>query len=287
MVGTFKEQQQMTVLICGSTGRLGRSVTSFFRKQTTVVAPTRNEIDFTSKEALRDLIEAEKPVTVINCAAWTDVDGCEKNPELAKKLNTDLPQHLSELIENIDSHLIQISTDFVFDGQTDKPYNEEHLPNPISIYGQTKLEGEKAAGPDATVIRTSWLQAPDELNMVKGILEGFKKAGPLELPNDRQANPTFIEDLLPIIKCFAESRFRGVVHATNEGTTNWCEFAKFIAEKTNNDPTRITPSEPRTLNRVAARPAFSALDNEVIRREKIQPIRHHHDAVLEILNKVN
>ncbi len=116
----------MTVLICGSTGRLGRSVTSFFRKQTTVVAPTRNEIDFTSKEALRDLIEAEKPVTVINCAAWTDVDGCEKNPELAKKLNTDLPQHLSEVIENIDSHLIQISTDFVFDGQTDKPYNEEH-----------------------------------------------------------------------------------------------------------------------------------------------------------------
>ena len=81
---------------------------------------------------------------MINCAAWTDVDGCEKNPELAKKLNTDLPQHLSELIENIDSHLIQISTDFVFDGQTDKPYNEEHLPNPISIYGQTKLEGEKS-----------------------------------------------------------------------------------------------------------------------------------------------
>ena len=275
----------MTLLVFGSTGRLGRSVTKFFQNKTAVIAPTRNEIDLTSKNALQELIEAEKPDTVINCAAWTDVDGCEKNTELAKELNSVLPQHLSELVQKVDSHLVHISTDFVFDGETDIPYDEEQTPNPTSIYGQTKLQGEKVVGPDATIIRTSWLQAPDDLNMVNWILASFRKEGPVEVPNDRQANPTFITDLVPIIEHFAELRFGGVIHATNEGVTNWCEFAKFIANETGNDPTRVTPAESKNLKRTAPRPAFSALDNAVIRRENVEPIRHHHEAVLEMLNQ--
>ena len=100
----------MTLLVFGSTGRLGRSVTKFFQNKTAVIAPTRNEIDLTSKNALQELIEAQKPDTVINCAAWTDVDGCEKNRELAKELNSVLPQYLSELVQKVDSHLVHIST---------------------------------------------------------------------------------------------------------------------------------------------------------------------------------
>ena len=275
----------MTVFICGSTGRLGRSVGKVFEKEAKVVAPTRQELDLRSKDDIQEAIEANKPSILINCAALTDVDGCEKNPDLAKEINATLPQHLSELSKKIGAHLVHISTDFVFDGRTDIPYNEKQPPNPLSVYGQTKLDGEIGVGPNATIIRTSWLQTQDDSNMVEWVLESFKKTGSVEVPNDRRANPTFVSDLLPIIKYFAESRYEGVVHATNQGTTNWCEFARFVAEKSHNDPTRVIPSEAEKLNRVAERPVFSALDNDVIREEKIEPLRHHPDAVLELLRR--
>ena len=285
MVGAVKERVAMTVFICGSTGRLGRSVTKVFEKEAKVVAPARQELDLRSKDDLQEAVEASQPSILINCAAWTDVDGCEKNPKLAKEINATLPQHLSELSKKVDAHLVHISTDFVFDGRTDTPYDEKQLPNPLSVYGQTKLDGEIGVGPNATIIRTSWLQSQDDSNMVEWVLESFKKTGQVEVPNDRHANPTFVSDLLPVIKYFAELRYEGVVHATNQGTTNWCEFARFVAEKSHNDPTRVIPSEAEKLNRVAERPVFSALDNAVIREEKIEPLRHHQDAVLDLLRQ--
>ena len=285
MVGAVKERVAMTVFICGSTGRLGRSVTKVFEKEAKVVAPARQELDLRSKDDLQEAVEASQPSILINCAAWTDVDGCEKNPELAKEINATLPQHLSELSKKVGAHLVHISTDFVFDGRTDTPYDEKQLPNPLSVYGQTKLDGEIGVGPNATIIRTSWLQSQDDSNMVEWILDSFKKTGSVEVPNDRRANPTFVSDLLPVIKYFAELRYEGVVHATNQGTTNWCEFARFVAEKSDNDPARIIPSEAEKLNRVAERPVFSALDNAVIREEKIEPLRHHQDAVLDLLRQ--
>ena len=285
MVGAVKERVAMTVFICGSTGRLGRSVTKVFEKEAKVVAPARQELDLRSKDDLQEALEASQPSILINCAAWTDVDGCEKNPELAKEINATLPQHLSELSKKFGAHLVHISTDFVFDGKTDTPYNEKQLPNPLSVYGQTKLDGEIGVGPNATIIRTSWLQSQDDSNMVEWILDSFKKTGSVEVPNDRRANPTFVSDLLPVIKYFAELRYEGVVHATNQGTTNWCEFARFVAEKSDNDPARVIPSEAEKLNRVAERPVFSALDNAVISEEKIEPLRHHQDAVLGLLRQ--
>jgi len=275
----------MTVFICGSTGRLGRSVTKVFEKEAKVVAPTRQELDLRSKDDLQEAVEASQPSILINCAAWTDVDGCEKSPELAKEINATLPQYLSELSKRVGAHLVHISTDFVFDGRTDTPYNEKQLPNPLSVYGQTKLDGEIGAGPNATIIRTSWLQTQDDSNMVEWILDSFKKTGSVEVPNDRRANPTFVSDLLPVIKYFAELRYEGVVHATNQGTTNWFEFARFVAEKSDNDPARVIPLEAEKLNRVAERPVFSALDNAVIREEKIEPLRHHQDAALGLLRQ--
>jgi len=285
MVGTVKERVAMTVFICGSTGRLGRSVAKVFEKEAKVVAPARQELDLRSKDDLQEALEASQPSILINCAAWTDVDGCEKNPELAKEINATLPQHLSELSKKVGAHLVHISTDFVFDGRTDTPYDEKQLPNPLSVYGQTKLDGEIGVGPNATIIRTSWLQSQDDSNMVEWILDSFKKTGSVEVPNDRRANPTFVSDLLPVIKYFAELRYEGVVHATNQGTTNWCEFARFVAEKSDNDPARVIPSEAEKLNRVAERPVFSALDNAIIREEKIEPLRHHQDAVIELLRQ--
>ena len=285
MVGAVKERVAMTVFICGSTGRLGRSVAKVFEKEAKVVAPARQELDLRSKDDLQEALEASQPSILINCAAWTDVDGCEKNPELAKEINATLPQHLSELSKKVGAHLVHISTDFVFDGRTDTPYDEKQLPNPLSVYGQTKLDGEIGVGPNATIIRTSWLQSQDDSNMVEWILDSFKKTGSVEVPNDRRSNPTFVSDLLPVIKYFAELRYEGVVHATNQGTTNWCEFARFVAEKSDNDPARVIPSEAEKLNRVAERPVFSALDNAVIREEKIKPLRHHQDAVLGLLRQ--
>ena len=209
----------MTVFVCGSTGRLGRSVVKVFEQEAKVVAPTRQELDLRSKDDIQEAIEANQPSILINCAAWTDVDGCEKNPELAKDLNSTLPQQLSELSKRVGAHLVHISTDFVFDGKTDIPYNEKQTPNPLSVYGQTKLDGEIGAGANATIIRTSWLQAQDGSNMVKWILENFKKTGPIEVPNDRLANPTFVSDLLPGDQTFCRVALRGF-SACNKSRNN-------------------------------------------------------------------
>ena len=286
MVGASTEFTKMTVLICGASGRLGRAMARDWSSETQVIAPTREELDLTSRDEIRALLGGNKFSLIINCAAWTDVDGCENNPELARQINSEFPGYLRESCDGTRTHLMHVSTDFVFDGETTEPYGENDLTNPISVYGKTKLDGEIAAGPEATIIRTSWLQSSDSHNMLNWILERLDNPGVLEVPSDRQANLTFVEDLLPVFKYLASQRYEGVVHATNSGTTRWSDFARFVAEESGNDPSRILALNKVATPQVAPRPPFSALDNLVLRYENIEPVRHYKDAVREKLNQV-
>jgi len=273
----------VTVLVTGATGRLGRAVVAGFTDRGHVVALDRIALDVTDRHAVHEVVRAHRPEVVVNCSAWTDVDGCEGDPDRARWTNAEAVGHLGEVVDRVGAHLVHVSTDFVFDGRADTPYTEDHPTGPLSTYGATKLAGEEAAGPSATVMRTSWLQPADAPGMVERVLAALAGDDPLPLSDQRRACPTFVADLVPVLAHLANERVAGVVHVTNAGPTSWFQFARHVATLAGQDPDRIVacPDPGLDGSLPARRPAYSALDNSVLRSLGHPGLRDHRDAVAE------
>lgn len=277
----------MTLLVTGAAGQLGREVVRVASATRPVVALGRSELDVTDPVAVRAAVAAHRPTAVVNGAAWTDVDGCELNPGRAHLANAAAVGHLSEACAEVGAHLVQMSTDFVFDGKPGPdgrftPYGEDHSTNPLNVYGASKLAGEVAAGDGATVVRATWLQPADGPGMVGRIMADLAAAdGDVELLGDRRACPTFIVDLVPALLRLIDERVAGVVHAVNEGVASWAEVGRMVATEVGADPDRIVAVTEVDLGppRPAVRPAYSALDTAALRRLGHPPLRHHRDAV--------
>ena len=273
----------MRVLVTGAAGRLGREVVRAFTDDGPVFGLSRAALNVADRKAVHDALGSCKPSLVVNCAAWTDVDGCEGDHERAQRVNAAAVGYLSEAAEEVGAHLVQVSTDFVFDGEADVPYREDHPTDPLSVYGAVKLAGEVAAGPSATVVRTSWLQPADAPGMVERLLVALASGGPVRMGDERVACPTFIADLVPVLRYLGEERVAGVVHATNGGSTSWFDFAREVATAAGLDPGCVvrTPDPGLDGTLPARRPSFSALDNGVLRALGHPAIRHHGDAIAE------
>ena len=273
----------MTVLVTGATGRLGRAVVAGFTDRGHVVALDRAALDVADRHAVHEVVRTHRPEVVVNCSAWTDVDGCEGDPDRARRTNAEAVGHLREVVDRVGAHLVHVSTDFVFDGRADTPYPEDHPTGPLSTYGATKLAGEEAAGPSATVMRTSWLQPADAPGMVERVLAALAGDDPLPLSDQRRACPTFVADLVPVLAHLANERVAGVVHATNAGPTSWFQFARHVATVAGQDPDRIAacPDPGLDGSLPARRPVYSALDNSVLRSLGHPGLRDHRDAVAE------
>ena len=273
----------MTVLVTGAAGRLGRAVVAGFADRGDVVALDRAALDVADCHAVHEAVIAHRPKVIVNCSAWTDVDGCESDPDRARRTNAEAVGHLGEAANRVGAHLVHVSTDFVFDGRADTPYPESHSTGPLSIYGSTKLAGEEAAGPLATVIRTSWLQSADAPGMVERVLAALAGDDLVPLSDQRWACPTFVADLVPVLARLADERVAGVVHATNAGVTSWFQFARHVATLAGQDPDRIAacPDPGLDGSLPAHRPAYSALDNSVLRSLGHPGLRDHRDAVAE------
>ena len=273
----------MTVLVTGAAGRLGRAVVAGFADRGDVVALDRASLDVADCHAVHEVVVAHRPEVIVNCSAWTDVDGCEGDPDRARRTNAEAVGHLCEAANRVDAHLVHVSTDFVFDGRADTPYPEGHSTGPLSIYGSTKLAGEEAAGPLATVMRTSWLQPADAPGMVERVLAALAGDDPVLLSDQRRACPTFVADLVPVLARLVDERVAGVVHATNAGSTSWLQFARHVATLAGQDPDRIAacPDPGLDGSLPARRPAYSALDNSVLRTLGHPGLRDHRDAVAE------
>ena len=279
----------MTVLVTGSGGRLGRAMVAGFTDRGSgaepVVGLDRPALDVADREAVHAAVRTHRPTVIVNCAAWTDVDGCEGDADRARRINGGAVGHLREAAETVGAHLVQVSTDFVFDGRATEPYPEDHPTGPLSIYGASKLAGELAAGPDATVVRTSWLQPADASGMVEYLLDALAGDGTVLMGDQRRACPTFVADLVPVIVDLVDQQVAGTVHATNTGVTTWFEFARHVAVATGCDPDRIEARSDPGLDGTspAPRPEFSALDNGVLRSMGHPGLRHHLDAVAELV----
>ena len=273
----------MKILITGASGQLGTEIQRQLKnggsalgpvperlKNATVIATDVNELDITDRDATIAFVRRHQPDTIISCAAFTNVDGCETNPEAAFKVNAIGASNLAQAAERISARLIHVSTDYVFRGEGNKPLDESERVDPKSVYGKTKALGEEYVKNFCHryfIVRTAWLYGYAGKNFVKTIVNAGKKFGKLEVVNDQLGNPTNAEDLAHHILQLAVSHDYGVYHCTGEGICSWYEFASEIIRLSGVDATvaPCTSAEYSAKHPAAAdRPAWSALENRML-----------------------
>ena len=280
----------MRVLITGAGGQLGIDlVATCLSGGDEVFAFDRAGLDIGSRSSVHNAITSLRPDAVVNCAAWTAVDACESDPDLALALNGMAVRWLAEASHRVGAHLVQISTDYVFDGTLDRPYHEWDEPGPQSVYGLTKLFGEQEAlvlGPSATVVRTSWVCGRNGNNMVKTIMRLADAHPRLSFVDDQIGHPTFTHDLAPMLRRLALDRLSGVVHATNQSACSWYQFAGEVVAAMGKDPAIVQPIATADLQpaRPAPRPANSVLDNAVLRMAGVAPLRDFREPLRETVS---
>lgn len=276
----------MRVIVTGAGGQLGQDLVAHCASLgDDVVAADRARLDVGDRDQVLGAITSVRPDVVVNAAAWTAVDACEGEPERAFRDNAVAVRWLREACDRVGAHLVQVSTDYVFDGTLDRPYREWDAPNPQSVYGASKLAGEVEAGPAACVVRTSWVCGAGGSNMVRTALRLLGEGRPLAFVDDQRGCPTFTADLAPVIRRLAVDRRIGVHHVTNAVAVSWYEFVGEIAVASGHDPSAVRAITTAELDppRPAPRPANSVLDNAVLRAAGLPELRHHTEPLAELV----
>jgi dTDP-4-dehydrorhamnose reductase len=259
----------MKVFVTGAGGQVGRDMTACFGgvAHDEVVAADHSALDISDRDAVMQAITGSRPDAVVHCAAWTAVDACEGDSDRAFRVNALGTRNVAEAARRVGAHLVSISTDYVFDGTKPEPYNEWDSPSPVSVYGRSKWGGELEAGPDATIVRISWVCGEHGGNMVKTILRLATEYDVLAFVDDQRGHPTFAADLAPMVRRLVVDRRPGVFHVTNQGAVSWFEFAGAVLAAAGLDPGRVRPISTAELRppRPAPRPANSVLDNAALR----------------------
>ncbi len=265
----------MRVLVTGAGGQVGRELVialerraeAMRRDRLEVVATTRAELDLCRRDHVLAAVHAVEPDVIIHPAAFTAVDDCERRPELAFATNAMGTRFLAEAARQVGAHLCYLSTDYVFDGRAERPYVEWDLPNPLSVYGRSKLGGERELDPGWTIVRTSWVCGRFGANMAKTVLRlAAKSDDPLHFVDDQRGSPTIVSDLVERVMDLALSRFAGTFHVTNQGATTWYGFARAVLAAAGEDPRRVEPIDSASLTppRPAPRTANSVLENAAL-----------------------
>lgn len=274
----------MKILISGAAGQLGTELRRVLEhgKSELGILPIEllgaevcsydvDTLDITKQASCRRVLQTEKPDVVINCSAYTNVDKCEVERDAAFAVNALGPRNLAICCEEVGAKLIHISTDYVFAGTEQEPRSEYDLPDPISMYGKTKLLGEAYVREFCSryfILRTAWLYGYAGNNFVKTMLKYGKANGALTVVSDQLGNPTNAADLAHHILKLAATTEYGVYHCTGEGTCSWYDFAVEIIRLAGIDAT-VTPCTSAEYAaahpEAASRPAFSALDNKMLR----------------------
>jgi len=263
------------VLLIGADGMLGGELKQRLEKKYEVYGTTIETLDIGDKQAVLKKADEIKPDYIINCAAYTNVDGCETNFDLANNVNGVYVENIAEATNKNNSVFIHISTDYVFDGELDveKAYTEDMPPNPVSAYGKTKLLGEQNAkkAEKYYILRTAWLYGIGGKNFVKTMLRLSKEKDSLAVVNDQHGSPTSTTTLCEIIEKIMESEPEyGVYHSTNEGFTTWYEFTKKIFEIAKIG-TKVNPVTSDQFPTPTKRPKNSQLSKEKLKGIGIYP----------------
>ncbi|QXE89112.1 dTDP-4-dehydrorhamnose reductase [Geomonas subterranea] len=247
------------ILVVGSKGMLGQELMALYGDAARGVDV--DEIDITDLESVQRVLLTLKPSVVINAAAYTDVDGCQSNTEQAMMVNSEGVGFLAMISKEIGAKLVQVSTDYIFDGQKGSPYLEDDLAAPLSVYGESKLGGEMNTwfNPDHLIVRTQWLYGHGGKNFVETMLKLGAEKKELTVVDDQIGSPTWTRDLALAIKALLDKGCQGTYHAANSGFVSWNGFAKEIFRLAGLD-VAVLPMTTGQLNRPAPRPLYSTLD---------------------------
>lgn len=258
----------MRLLITGAHGMLGGEVQLMARRVTAgvdwrVAAFTHDDLDVTDQESIMSAISVVSPDVVVNCAGYTNVDGCEAEPETAYRMNGEVPGILAKACLESGSLLVHYSTDYVFDGRASTPYKEDHPLAPLSVYGRSKLAGEDAirsVRAPHLILRTQWLYGRRGRNFVDTILERAAAGEALKVVNDQFGAPTWARDLAVATLEAVALKLTGTFHAVNAGRCTWYDVARRAVALAGMDPSIVTPTTTAEYPRPAQRPAWGVLD---------------------------
>jgi dTDP-4-dehydrorhamnose reductase len=267
--------QNLRYLVTGARGMLGSDLLeALFGREVTVLG--RSDLDVTDRDAVFSAVEGHD--VVINAAASTAVDAAESDEEAALAVNGTAAGILGEATASSGARLVQVSTDYVFDGSATSPYSESTPLAPVSAYGRTKAEGERLAreaNPDGTyVVRTAWLYGRHGGNFAKTMLRLAATHDTVSVVDDQVGQPTWTMDLAEqIVRLVDSDAPGGVYHGTNAGRASWFDFARAVFETAGLDPERVTPTDSSSFVRPAPRPAFSVLGHDAWAAAGLEPLR--------------
>jgi dTDP-4-dehydrorhamnose reductase len=261
------------ILVIGAKGMLGRDLMGVLRSSFStdeVIGWDIEEIDIREEKETIEKIENLRPRTVINVAAYTDVDRCESNEPEALAINAEGMKHVATAASRCHAKVVYLSTDYVFDGMKRAPYVEEDHPHPVSVYGRSKLKGEEyvqGAVKDALIVRTQWLYGKHGKNFVTAILRQAKEKKALSIVNDQTGSPTYTRDLSGAISVLLQQKAHGIFHVTNGGHCTWYAFGREILKLSGIEGVEVLPITSEELGRPAPRPPYSVLDCEKLKQE--------------------
>lgn len=291
----------MRILITGCKGQLGTELQDIVRKgraeigevsniikEANIIALDVDKLDITDLNSVKNVLNTIKPDVVINCAAATNVDGCESDEDFAFKVNALGPRNLAMVCEEIGAKLVQVSTDYVFSGIGEKPLTEYDLTAPYSVYGKTKLLGENYVREFCSkyyIVRTAWLYGYVGHNFVYTMRRLGKEKDYINVVNNQIGNPTHANDLAYHILKLIETDEYGIYHCTGKGECSWYDFAKMIIELSGEKCT-VNPCTSEEYKTPAKRPEYSSLDNMMLRNTVGDEMRNWQDAIKSFIENL-
>lgn len=266
------------VLVIGANGMLGRDLVEVLRfsfhtdKHTDweVLGWDIDEIDIQKEDTTVSKIESIRPEIVINVAAYTDVDGCELHEEKAFAVNAEGTRHVALGAQRCRAKVVYLSTDYIFDGKKREPYLENDPPNPLNVYGRSKLKGEQYVQElveDVLIVRTQWLYGKYGNNFVTSILRQAREKGVLSIVNDQIGSPTYTVDLSKALSFLIQCNAHGIFHVTNSDLCTWYTFGQAVLKLSGMEGVRVIPISTKESGRPALRPSYSVLNTQKLKRE--------------------
>lgn len=279
----------MKVLVTGVKGQLGFDVVNELEKRgIEAVGVDIQEMDITDRTSVEQVIRQEMPDAVIHCAAYTAVDAAEENEALCRRVNADGTRNIAEVCKALDSKMIYISTDYVFSGEGERPWEPEDERGPKSVYGQTKYEGELAVQElldKYFIVRIAWVFGVNGKNFVKTMLKLAENHDTITVVNDQFGSPTYTYDLARLLVDMVQTDKYGIYHATNEGICSWYDFACAIFEEAG-IPMNVKPVSTEEYGAKASRPANSRMSKEKLTQQGFERLPAWQDALKRYLDIV-
>ncbi|MBA3653658.1 MAG: dTDP-4-dehydrorhamnose reductase [Actinobacteria bacterium] len=273
-------------LITGAGGQLGCDLVAAFAGDD-VIAATRSDLDVSDRDSVLSVVLTVQPDIVIHAGAWTAVDACEADPDRAFRVNAYGTRNVAEGARRVGAHLVYVSTDYVFDGAAAAPYREWDATNPQSVYGRSKLGGEREVDAGSTIVRTSWVCGAAGNNFVAKMLQLAAERDTWGVVDDQRGCPTFTPDLARMIRVLAVDRRPGRFHVTNQGPTTWFELGREALALAGFAPDKITPMSTAAYGAPAPRPANSVLDNAALRAAGIPLLADYHDPLASLVKELS